>query len=223
MSSRVLTAAEAVCAPIMWTELGPGHDEALSSSRARRPLPFEPLSEPSPPPADWDRLLLEARDEGRREAEAAARLAAAEETASLHARLARSIEEVATLRPRLRIEAERQVVELSLLVAKRILRREISLDPAAVAGLVRSALDGLSLREVVCIRCHPSSAGFLQPVLERLGAPPSIRLEPGPGLETGAALIETVSGVLDASVSTQLEEIERGFVDLLESSVPRRP
>jgi flagellar assembly protein FliH len=39
---------------------------------------------------------------------------------------------------------------------------------------------------------------------------------PDPGLERGAAVLETARGELDASIETQLAEIERGFADLVE-------
>jgi flagellar assembly protein FliH len=225
MSSRILNSAETAFTPINWSELGPGLDELLNT-RASRPAagpgPRPPAEAPAAPP-DWELRVQNARDEGRREAEAAARQAAAQEIAALQHRLLQSIESVATLRPRLRLEAERQVVELAIAVARRVLRRQITIDPDAVAGLVRSALDDLSLREVVSIRCHPASTASIQAGLERLGAPPALRIEPDPSLEAGAVLVETTYGVLDASVTTQLEEIERGFTDLIQTAALTRP
>ncbi|MCL4796380.1 MAG: hypothetical protein KJZ84_17590 [Bryobacteraceae bacterium] len=222
MSSRVLSGADAEYAPVVWSELGPARDGMAPSGLRGASLRPERANETTAAPADWEIQIHRAREEGRREAESGARAAAEQASAALHARLVQSIEAIATLRPRLRIEAERQVVELALLVAKRILRREISIDPEAVAGLVRSALDGLSMREVLSIRCHPGAASCIRLALDRVGAPPAIRLEPDPSLEAGAVLVETTRGVLDASVTTQLEEIERGFVDLLEAPGPNR-
>ena len=223
MSSRILNSAETAFTPMNWSELGPGLDELLNASAPRPAAGARPLAEAPVAPPDWELRVQHAREEGRREAETAARQAAAQEIAALQHRLLQSIESVATLRPRLRLEAERQVVELAIAVARRVLRRQITIDPDAVAGLVRSALDGLSLREVVSIRCHPASTTSIQTGLERLGAPPALRIEPDPSLEAGAVLVETTYGVLDASVTTQLEEIERGFTDLIQPAALTRP
>lgn len=223
MSSRILNSAETVFTPINWSELGPGLDELLNASAPRPAAGARPPAEAPAPSPDWELRVQNARDEGRREAESTARQAAAREIAALEQRLLQSIESIATLRPRLRLEAERQVVELAIAVARRVLRRQITIDPDAVAGLVRSALDGLSLREVVSVRCHPASAASIQAGLERLGAPPALRIEPDPSLESGAVLVETTYGALDASVTTQLEEIERGFSDLIQPATLLRP
>lgn len=222
MSSRILRPSEAEFSPLHWSETGPVEEVAgppihLPTQR----VPVATGASGAAPP-DLEVLLRQAREEGRREGEAAARQQMEAETAALHSRLVQSIEALAGFRPRLRQEAERQVVELALAVARRILRREVNIDPEAVGGLVRSALDKLSLREVVSVRCHPSFAAFIQVGLERLGAPVAIRVESDPGLEAGGVVIETAHGSLDASVNVQLEEIERGFADLLEPASGRR-
>ena len=49
-------------------------------------------------------------------------------------RLARAIDELAGLRPRLRQEAEADLVQLALAIARRVLRREIAVDPEALHG-----------------------------------------------------------------------------------------
>lgn len=222
MSSRILRPGEVEFAPLRWSDAGPvGADGAPPPPPAHR-TPHAGNSADAAPP-DWELLVRQAREEGRREGEIAARQSLESELDALRARLVQSIEAVAGFRPRLRQEAERQVVELALAVARRILRREVSIDPGAVGGLVRSALDSLSLREVVSVRCHPSFSSFIQTGLERLGAPVAIRVEPDPGLEAGGVVIETTHGALDASVQVQLAEIERGFADLLEPVPGRRP
>jgi len=43
----------------------------------------------------------------------------------------------------------------------------------------------------------------------------NVEIMPDPSLERGAAILETARGNLDASVDTQLREIERGFLELV--------
>lgn len=171
------------------------------------------------PPPDWDKKLEEharaAAEAALREGERLGYQRARSEFEPIEKNFQRSIAEIAELRPRLRRQAERQVVELALAVARRILRRQVTVDPEAVAGLVRSAVDSISLREIVQVRIHPSQQRSVSEALDRLGAPGGLRIEGDPSLEAGALVIETDRGAMDCSVFTQLDEIERGFTDVI--------
>ena len=48
-----------------------------------------------------------------------------------------------------------------------------------------------------------------------MGLPRRVEVIGDPGLERGAAILDSSRGALDASVETQLAEIERGFADLV--------
>jgi flagellar assembly protein FliH len=122
---------------------------------------------------------------------------------------------VAAIRPRLRHQAEAQVVELAILVARKILHRTLSMDPDALSGLVKAALGRIDARELLEIRVAPVHHAPVKSSLDRLGLPSQVQLIADASLEPGAVLIESDRGRLDASVSTQLAEIERGFADFL--------
>jgi len=158
----------------------------------------------------------QARQTGYGEGEQAGRRAAAAELQPVLDRLARTIEELTMLRRRFRVEAERDVVKLALAIAKRVLYREINMDPDAMLGLVRVALEQIDLRELHRVRLHPADAPAVEQHLAAAGVPGRVEVIADPGLERGSAVFETARGNLDASVSTQLEEIGRGFGDLLE-------
>jgi flagellar assembly protein FliH len=129
------------------------------------------------------------------------------------ARLADALSELAALRPQLRRHAGEQVVELAMQVARKILRRTIDIDPDAVTGLVLAAVARIDAREVLEIRVAPTHHDSLKAALDRLGLPSQVQVSGDRSLEIGAVVVETSRGRLDASVSTQLAEIERGFAD----------
>jgi flagellar assembly protein FliH len=131
-------------------------------------------------------------------------------------KLARAITEIAGCRPRYRREAEQEVARLALAIARRVLRREVAVDPDALLGLVKAAIERIDLRETNSVRVHPQDAELVTALLHRIGSPSRIQVVGDAGLERGAAIFETTKGDLDASVETQLEEIERGFTDLFE-------
>lgn len=166
-----------------------------------------------------ERRLREAREAGLREGEAAGTRRAAAELQPVIDRLGRSIAEIGGLRTRLRREAEQDLVRLSLAIARRILRREMAVDPDALRGLVRAALEKLEAQEISRARVHPAHAAMVTACLEQLGSPREVEVLADPSCEPGTVQLETPRGCLDASVESQLQEIERGLVDQLRKRV----
>src|SRR4051794_12429813 len=92
---------------------------------------------------EHEQRLREAHAAGIREGDAAGHARATAEVQPVIERLARSMDEIAGLRARLRAEAEADLVQLSLAIARRVLHREIAIDPGALHGLVLGALQKL--------------------------------------------------------------------------------
>jgi flagellar assembly protein FliH len=133
----------------------------------------------------------------------------------VNVRLARTIEELTGLRQRFRHEAEEDLVALALAIARRILHRELTIAPEALLGLVKAALEKIDGRELHSVRVRPEDAAMIQQHFEKMGLPRRVEVIGDPGLERGAAILDSSRGALDASVETQLSEIERGFADLV--------
>ncbi len=111
-------------------------------------------------------------------------------------------------------EVEREVVELALAIAARILRREAQMDPLLLTGAVRVALGQLSHSTQVRLRVP---AAELDLWTEAVAHVPNLALKPavmaGEGMRLGDCAIETELGSVDLGVRAQLGEIERGFFD----------
>lgn len=152
---------------------------------------------------------------GFHEGQAAARQELAGEAEAMAARMARSLEELSGLRQRFRHEAEEDVVELALAVARRILHRELTVAPEALLGLVKAALEKIEVREVHSARVSRLDAPMVREFLEQMGLPQRVEVIADPALERGAVILASTRGLLDASAETQLSEIERGFADLV--------
>ncbi len=130
-------------------------------------------------------------------------------------RLAQTLRDIAAVKRRARSEAETDVVKLSLAIAKRVLHRELSLDPESIQGVVHAALQKLANREITSVRVCPSCADSVRQALERADGLTAISIVPDGRMGIGDIVFETTLGELDASINTQLKEIERGFVDRL--------
>jgi flagellar assembly protein FliH len=134
------------------------------------------------------------------------------------AKFAKSIQDLTGVRKRHLLEAEQDAVKLAMAVARKILHRELSVDPEALLGVVKAAFERVEARDVHRIRLHPEDTPTLERHLVAIGMPPRVELVPDTSLERGSVIVETNRGSLDASVSSQIREIERGLVDLVRRS-----
>ena len=213
MSSKVRQPEETSgVEPLVWRQMhasGPtrmgGDSGAPPDSRER----LEQLQQ------QYEQRAREAHTAGLREGEASGRQRAAAELQPVIDRLARCIEEIGGLRTRLRAEAEADLVQLSLAIARRVLRRELAIDPEALHGLVLGALEKLQAQEISRVRVHPAHAALVTASLRQNCASAKVEVITDPSRELGTVIFETRHGNLDASVDAQLQEIERGLADRL--------
>jgi flagellar assembly protein FliH len=126
--------------------------------------------------------------------------------------LAHSLASLSALKTRLRKESELEILQLVLGVARRIVHREITIDPDAILGILQVGLSKISRRELHSIHAHPQHVGRIQGVLESEGIT-NVEVTADPTLAVGDVLFETSRGTLDARLETQFAEIENGLTD----------
>jgi flagellar assembly protein FliH len=213
MSSRILLPGEQyeITLPA-WRQSVP----AAGNATGTHPMQPDAAGEIARMQQQCDQRVAEARATGLRDGEVTGRSLGAALVQPVIERFARSMEEIAGLRPRLRREAEADMLRLSLAIARRIMRREISIDPEAMHGLVLGALDKLQSQEISRVRVHPAQVEAVASALRQATVGNAIEVVGDPSREPGAAFFETTHGNLDASVDSQLQEIERGLVDRLD-------
>ncbi len=165
---------------------------------------------------DSTRKLDQARREAYAEGLAAGRLQAEEQFRPAVQGLADTLAALARLRESIREEAIQDLVHLATSIAARVIHREVAVDPDALAGLIQAALAKLQSREINRVRMHPTLEALIRKLLEQAAAPKNLVLVPDPSLKPAEVFFETSQGILDASVETQLREIERGLIDKLE-------
>lgn len=153
----------------------------------------------------------ESFESGRMEGERQAR----SELQPMIERLNTSIGELASVRQDLRRGAERDVVRLALLIAQRVLHRELSVDENALNAIARVAFDRLARSESYTVTVHPRFAEAIRQALPATQAS-RVHIESDPSCAPGTLVFHSTEGVIDASVETQLDEIGRGLADRLE-------
>jgi flagellar assembly protein FliH len=135
------------------------------------------------------------------------------EAQAMLGRLTRSLAEISTLRARARKDAESDLLKLSIAIARRVLHRELTIDPDSIGGLIRVALEKLESRELYRVRTHPAQEDAVRNSLARFAEARQVEVVPDASLQCGDVLFETPLGTLDASIEMQLREVERGFAD----------
>jgi flagellar assembly protein FliH len=161
---------------------------------------------PVVPVADRDGLEREAFGQGYAQGERAGAEAAASRSEAVLRRLAETIEELGALRIELIHKTERQVVQLALAMARRIVHREIALDKELLAAMARVALDRLGANANATIRLHPDD--YAATLASRTaGGADAIQVVPDPVVRRGGCLIQSDFGLIDVGVDAQVQEL----------------
>jgi flagellar assembly protein FliH len=198
-------------APIAWRSGGQA-SEATASGGADEPTAAgRPGGEQGVP-----QQIRQAFQTGFQEGQAAAQREHEVAVRPVVERLTETLASFAELRTRLRRESEEELVELSIAIAKRVVHRELTVDPETVRGLVKAAFERIGSQELNRVRVHPSHSSLIQALVEKACPDRRVELVSDPALGPGDVVFETERGDLDASVGSQLEEIRRGLADRLE-------
>jgi flagellar assembly protein FliH len=99
-----------------------------------------------------------------------------------------------------------------------VLHREAKLDPLLLAGVVRIALEKVAEDSTTVLRVPVSEFEMWREVFLATGES-SLQIVGDERLGAGDCVINTNVGTVELGVDAQLQEIERGFFDLLQ----RRP
>ena len=202
MSSEILTGDQSTAQPVPWRMVAAGERSAVS----RR--------------SEAEQQAVSRLDQARREAFAeglaAGRQQVEEQVRPAIEGLSQALADLARLKDQMRNEATVDLVRLAVSIATRVIHREAVVDPDALSGLVKAAFAKVQSREISRVRIHPTLEGLVKKSLGQCKAPNNLVLVADPGLKPGEIFFETSQGTLDASVETQLREIERGLIDKLD-------
>jgi flagellar assembly protein FliH len=127
----------------------------------------------------------------------------------------KACEEFVRERARYFAGVEAEVVKLALAIAARVLHREATLDPLLLTGVVRVALEKVAEDSTTVLRVP---VGAIEMWREVFVASPesSLQVVGDERLSAGECVLDTNVGRVELGVSAQLEEIERGFFDLMQ-------
>lgn len=161
--------------------------------------------------AQMERVRSEARTESRQEWEEELQ----ERVVVERTRVAQAVETFRVERKRYFIDVEGEVVKLALAIAARILHREAKLDPLLLTAAVRVALDKVTDNSTMELRVPAGELESWKNALE-MEAESRVQLVGDLRLGAGECILETAVGKVELGIPAQLQEIEKGFFDLLQ-------
>jgi len=131
------------------------------------------------------------------------------------ARVAKVCEDFLRERARYFAGVEAEVVKLALAIAARVLHREAKLDPLLLAGVVRVALEKVADDSAAVLRVPVNAIEMWRGVFSA-SSESTVQIVADERLAAGECVLDTNVGRVELGVNAQLEEIERGFFDLMQ-------
>lgn len=105
-------------------------------------------------------------------------------------------------------QVEHELLELSLAVAKQILKREISLQPKHIIGLIRASVARLPVAESeVSVHLNPDDAKIIRNALNTSENSQRWKIVEDPGLNQGACIVNSDSSFVDGSVDAMVKQV----------------
>ena len=162
-----------------------------------------------------EEIHRQAYEKGLRQGQEDGRIAAQGKAAPLIMALEKTLAELDGVRNRIKQQLEREVVELAMHVARKVIQREVSVSDDAIIAVVKEALTHLDDPEKISIRLNPLDLKRLQEAGERSQAAfenlDNIHFEEDAGIESGGCYIHTEYGEVDARLEEQLRHIEEAL------------
>lgn len=111
------------------------------------------------------------------------------------------------------------VLEISLDIAKKIIKKEMNEDPTILLENIKDILKGLSKEETkIMLKVNPSQAAMLKQEIPELmniaGLEAKVIIVPDENTMEGGCLLTTSNGVIDATIETQLEIISEALKEI---------
>jgi len=128
-----------------------------------------------------------------------------------------AVEDLQILREKVLRDSEDQLLAMTMLIAKKVILREVQQDRQTVVRLIHAAVSKLNAQDDLIIRVNPDDYALLlssnDELLRNEMAAVKFELKPDPTVTMGGCLVVTRLGTVDAGLEAQLEEIYRSLLE----------
>lgn len=123
------------------------------------------------------------------------------------------LQELTTLRENILLSVDKNIFELALAIARKVLHHEVRTEREVVVGVVKAALKAAILSERITIKLNPLDLDVAvenkADLMEHVNGSPKVKLEEDERVEQGGCIIETAYGSIDARLEEQMAEMEK--------------
>lgn len=110
------------------------------------------------------------------------------------------------------------ILEISVNIAKTIIKKEIESDPQVLINTIVDVLKSISKNESkITIRVRPQSVQIIKDIIPNItyeyGIESKINIIADPSIDDGGCVFQTNNGIVDASIDTQLEIIKKALIE----------
>ena len=127
-----------------------------------------------------------------------------------------SLEEYFEYKEKIFQKVSEDILDISLKVAEKIIKKEVQTDKSVLDAIVHDALKSLAKDEnKIILKVNPTDVEYTKEIVPKLLSSgqfeAKIFVTGNKEVEEGSAVIETSNGIIDANISTQLELIKEAF------------
>lgn len=191
--------------PLAFTDAGAAPDAVADP---RHDLEARELQLPSVSSERVREVETQAEARGYAKGLEAARADTLRERQQADARLEAALREIGSLEAGIMRRAERELIQLALAMAERILRREVDLDPDLLLVIARVAIDRLGERAAAVVHLSPADHARLTTGTGVVG----LDLVADPAIPPGGCLVRSAAGDIDAGIEAQIREVARDLL-----------
>ncbi len=168
--------------------------------------------------ADLAELEREAFAKGFAQGERSGQEAANQRGEAMLRRLTETLQELTQLRSQMIHQTERQMVELALAVARRVVHREVSLDPDLLVAMARVALDRLGEAAQITVRLNPDDYQITGAARVAQLTASNVTVVADGRIARGGCRVESEMGILEAGIDAQIHEIAQALLGRAEAT-----
>ena len=130
--------------------------------------------------------------------------------------LSSAIEQFMNTKEKIYDEISPKILEISMEVAKKIIKHEVETNKDLLIGIIMEALEKLTKNEKqIILRVSPEDRDYVKlnidKLLDKLQMEAKVSVQQDIKLSKGSVVVETNNGLIDASIDTGLQIIEEMF------------
>lgn len=115
--------------------------------------------------------------------------------------------------------AEKEIVEIAIAIAKKVIHRELENNPEYILDIVKAALNKASDAEELTLRVNPLDHDLVSANQDQLGTSAmgiqKLRVKSDATVNSGGCVIDTPLGTVDGRIERQVGEIEQSLMEVI--------